>query len=164
MDPGFVLAGSGQQVTGPGRTARSRFRFQNHRRNFAKNSPSGKPGEVCGRERHVEGREQTTATADCSAWISRSSSSAEELRVENERLRRQLVQMPTFQIKSKLVSSSRAMAILEFGEKSIRIRQGIELSVPVSEGVWTLMKVLKISNDFIELEFPELERTVLLYD
>ncbi len=84
--------------------------------------------------------------------------------MENERLRRQLVQMPTFQIKSKLVSSSRAMAILEFGEKSIRIRQGIELSVPVSEGVWTLMKVLKISNDFIELEFPELERTVLLYD
>jgi predicted RNase H-like nuclease (RuvC/YqgF family) len=88
----------------------------------------------------------------------------EELRVENERLRMQLVQMPTFRIKSKLVGSSGAMAILDFGEKSIRIRQDVELSVPVADGVWTLMKVLKISNDFIELEFPELERTVLLYD
>ena len=66
----------------------------------------------------------------------------EELKVENERLRKQLVQMPTFRIKSKLVGSSRAMAVLEFGEKTIRIRQGIELSVPVAEGVWTLMKVL----------------------
>lgn len=88
----------------------------------------------------------------------------QELKVENERLRKQLIELPTFQIKSKLVGSTRAMAVLQFGEKSLRIRQDIEMSVPVTSGVWTLMKVIKISNDFIELEFPELERTVILYD
>ena len=56
------------------------------------------------------------------------------------------------------------MAVLQFGEKSIRIRMGIEMDVPVADGVWTLMKVEKISIDFIELTFPELERKIVLYD
>ena len=88
----------------------------------------------------------------------------QELKVENERLRKQLLQLPTFEVKSKLVGATRSVAVLQFEQKSIRIRQGLQMSVPVANGVWTLMKVLKISNEFIELEFPELERTILLYD
>ncbi len=88
----------------------------------------------------------------------------EELQAENERLRKQLLHLPEFTVKSRLVSASRATAVLQFGEKSIRIRRGVEMSVPVEGGVWTLMNVKNISNDFIELEFPELERTIVLYD
>lgn len=88
----------------------------------------------------------------------------DELKAENERLRKQLIEMPVFTVKSKLVGTSRSMAVLQFAEKSLRIRMGVEMSVPVADGVWTLMKVKNISNDLIELEFPELQRTIVLYD
>jgi len=88
----------------------------------------------------------------------------QELKAENERLRKQLLELPTFEIKSKVVGGRSSLAVLQFGEKTIRIRQGIKMDVPVADGVWTLMKVLEISNDFIELEFPELDRKVVLYD
>jgi hypothetical protein len=46
----------------------------------------------------------------------------------------------------------------------IRVRNKMELSVPVSEGVWVLMRVENISKDQIELSFPEMARTIFLYD
>ena len=88
----------------------------------------------------------------------------EELKVENDRLRKQLTELPTFEVKSKMVSATRSMAVLQFGDRSIRIREGTQTDVPVSNGVWTLMNVKKISNELIEIEFPKLERTVILYD
>ena len=83
---------------------------------------------------------------------------------QQERLRKQLLHLPRFEVKSKLVGAKKSMAVLQFGEKSIRIRMGIEMDVPVADGVWTLMKVEQISTDFIKLTFPELERQIVLYD
>ncbi len=56
------------------------------------------------------------------------------------------------------------MALLKSKDTVIRIRANTEMSVPVTDGVWVLMQVKKISRDMIELYFPELERTVYLYD
>ncbi|MEM7784264.1 MAG: hypothetical protein AAF939_03320 [Planctomycetota bacterium] len=86
------------------------------------------------------------------------------LKEQSEQLRRQLLQMPTFQVQSKVLGNGRNMATLKSKNSLFRIRTNTELSVPVSEGVWVLMQVKKISKDMIELYFPELERTVYLYD
>ncbi len=88
----------------------------------------------------------------------------QDLATQQERLRKQLLQLPNFEVKSKLVGASKSMAVLQFGEKFVRIRKGIEMDVPVADGVWTLMKVENISTEFIQLTFPELERTIVLYD
>ncbi len=88
----------------------------------------------------------------------------QELQTLNDRLRKQLIELPTFEIKSKLVGDELSIAVLQFGEKSIRIRSDLEMSVPVSDGVWTLMKVVKITKERIELQFPDLDRVVVLYD
>ena len=87
-----------------------------------------------------------------------------ELASQSANLRKQLLQMPTFQVQSKILGNGRSMALLKSKESVIRIRTNTEMSVPVAEGVWVLMQVKKISKDMIELYFPELERTVYLYD
>jgi hypothetical protein len=79
-------------------------------------------------------------------------------------LRKQLLQMPTFNVQSKIINGSQSAAILKSKDTVIRIRNKTQLSVPVSDGVWVLMQVRNISKDMIELYFPELERTVYLYD
>ena len=56
------------------------------------------------------------------------------------------------------------MALLKSKDTVIRIRDKTEMSVTVADGVWVLMQVKNISKDMIELYFPELERTVYLYD
>lgn len=87
-----------------------------------------------------------------------------DLADQTTNLRRQLLQMPTFEVQSKLLGIGGSMAILKTKDKSIRIRDNTEMSVAVGDGVWVLMQVKKISKDMIELYFPELERTVYLYD
>ena len=79
-------------------------------------------------------------------------------------LRKQLLQMPTFEVQSKILGNSQGMALLKSKDTVIRIRDKTKMSVTVADGVWVLMEVKNISKDMIELYFPELERTVYLYD
>lgn len=89
---------------------------------------------------------------------------SKDLEQQTANLRRQLLQMPTFEVQTKLIGIRGSMAVLKTKDKSLRIRDKTEMSVPVAEGVWVLMQVKKISKDMIELYFPELDRTVFLYD
>ena len=86
-----------------------------------------------------------------------------QMEQQNAKLRKQLLQMPTFQVMSKVLAGSRSVAYLKTKTTMLRVRSNMELSVPVSDGVWVLMKVKEISKDMIVLEFPELERTIYLY-
>lgn len=86
-----------------------------------------------------------------------------ELEQQNAKLRKQLLQMPTFQVMSKVLAGNRSVAYLKTKSTLLRVRSNMSLSVPVSDGVWVLMKVKEISKDMIVLEFPELERTIYLY-
>jgi len=79
-------------------------------------------------------------------------------------LRKQLLQMPTFEVQSKIIGDGRSMALLKSKDSVIRIRDKTQMSVSVADGVWVLMEVKNISKDMIELHFPELERKVYLYD
>jgi len=87
-----------------------------------------------------------------------------DLELQTINLRKQLLQMPTFNVQSKIINGDRSAAILKSKNTIIRIRNNTKLSVPVSDGVWVLMEVKNISKEMIELYFPELERTVYLYD
>ena len=87
-----------------------------------------------------------------------------DLAQQSVKLRKQLLQMPTFQVQSKILGGDRSMALLKSKDTVIRIRANTEMSVTVGPGIWVLMQVKKISKDMIELHFPELERTVYLYD
>jgi hypothetical protein len=88
----------------------------------------------------------------------------QDLLIENERLRKQSLELPDFTVKARIFSSTSAMAVLQYGEKTIRIREGTRLSVPIPSGIWVLMEVQKISKDTIELRFPELERDIVIFD
>lgn len=84
---------------------------------------------------------------------------------QNAKLRSQFLQMPTFEVQSKILGISGGIALLKSNSSVIRIRNNTEMSVPVADGGgWVLMQVKNISKDMIELHFPELERTVYLYD
>lgn len=87
-----------------------------------------------------------------------------QIKTSNETLRKQLLTLPQFEVKSKMVSASSAVAVLDMGGKLVRIRDKVEMSVPVQNGVWTLMRVEKITKDVIELKFLELDRTVTIYN
>ena len=62
-----------------------------------------------------------------------------DLAEQTAKLRKQLLQMPTFEVQSKILGGGRSMALLKTKESVIRIRDNTEMSVPVSEGVWVLM-------------------------
>ncbi|MFT5301453.1 MAG: hypothetical protein ACI87E_001936 [Mariniblastus sp.] len=83
---------------------------------------------------------------------------------QTAKLRRQLLQMPTFEVQSKILGGARNMALLKSKDKVIRIRDKTVMSVAVTDGVWVLMQVENISIDMIQLYFPELDRRVYLYD
>ncbi len=87
-----------------------------------------------------------------------------DLKKENERMKKQLLQLPSFKLKSKIVSKRSSLALLEDGDRTIRVRNGTERSVLVKPGVYVLMKVEKITTDGIVLHFPELDRRITLYD
>ncbi len=83
---------------------------------------------------------------------------------QNAKIRKQLLQTPTFQVLSKVISGPSSMALLKTSTTQLRVKANTKLSVPVSEGAWVLMEVREISKDMIVLYFPELEREVFLYD
>jgi FtsZ-binding cell division protein ZapB len=87
-----------------------------------------------------------------------------EIKTSNETLRKQLLLLPEFKVKSKLVGKNGAVAVLMMGENIVRIRDKIKMSVPVQDGVWTLMEVQKITKDVIELNFIELDRVITIYN
>lgn len=87
-----------------------------------------------------------------------------DLEEQTAMLRKKLLQMPTFEVQSKIIGDGLGMALLKSKDTVIRIRDKTKLSVTVADGVWVLMEVKNISKDMIELYFPELERTVYLYD
>ncbi len=87
-----------------------------------------------------------------------------DLKAENERMKKQLLQLPSFELKSRVVGPERSTALLKQGERTLKIREGMEMSVLVKDGVYVLMKVDKISKEAVELSFPELSRTIILYD
>lgn len=87
-----------------------------------------------------------------------------EVQTSNERLRKQLLSLPPFEIRSKVIGTKSAMAVLKLGERIIRIRNDMEMNVPVENGIWTLMKVEKISKDIVVLNFTELDRVITIYD
>ena len=88
----------------------------------------------------------------------------QDLAQQTATLRKQLLQMPTFEVQSKVIAGDRSMAMLKTQTGNIRVRANTEMSVAVSDGVWVLMQVEKITKDMIVLSFPELDRTVYLYD
>lgn len=87
-----------------------------------------------------------------------------DLKTENARMKKQLLQLPTFELKSKIVGANKSIAILQQGEKYLRVREGTKMSVLVKEGVWVLMHVEKITKDVVELNFPELDKKIFFYD
>lgn len=87
-----------------------------------------------------------------------------EIQTQNERLKKQFLTLPPFEVKAKLIGPDSARAVLDMGGKVVRIRENVEMSVPVENGVWTLIRVEKISKDIIQLNFLELDRVVTIYD
>jgi predicted nuclease with TOPRIM domain len=87
-----------------------------------------------------------------------------ELADQQAKLRKQLLQMPSFELKAKVIGNGQGMAILKSKERYFRIRSDTKMSVPVADGVYVLMEVKEISKEVIELHFPELERDLFLYD
>ena len=110
----------------------------------------------------------TTQNKELNGQIASLSKQVQELTAQiqtsNETLRKQLLSLPEFKVKSKMVSKSGAIAVLEMGTKIVRIRDKVEMSVPVENGVWTLMRVEKITKDVIELKFLELDRIITIYN
>lgn len=88
----------------------------------------------------------------------------QQLKTSTETTRKQLLALPEFKVKSKLVGKTSAIAVLDMGGKVVRIRDKVEMSVPVVNGAWTLMRVEKITKDVIELKFIELDRTITIYN
>ena len=87
-----------------------------------------------------------------------------DLKVENERMKKQLLQLPSISLKSMVVGANRSVALLQHGERTIRVRDDSPpISVQVRDGVFVLMKVKKISKDGVVLYFEELEREITLY-
>ncbi len=87
-----------------------------------------------------------------------------DLAEQQAKLRKQLLQMPSFEVKAKILGNGRNMAILQMKDRTIRIRLGTKMSLPVADGVYLLMQVKEISKEMIELHFPELERDLYFYD
>ncbi len=88
----------------------------------------------------------------------------QEIATQNERLRKQLLTLPEVKIQSKVIGQGTAQAILDIGGRSIRIRNQVKMSIPVENGVWTLIQVEKITKDVVEIRFLELDRLVTIYD
>ena len=87
-----------------------------------------------------------------------------QIKTSNETLREQLLTLPDFKVKSKLVGKTSAIAVLEMGDNVVRIRDKMKMNVPAENGVWTLMEVQKITKDVIELNFIELDRVITIYN
>lgn len=87
-----------------------------------------------------------------------------QVATQNDSIRKQLLSLPPLVVHSKIIGPNSSMAVIGFGETSIRIRSDMKMTVPVQNGIWTLMEVDKITKDIIELNFTELGRVITIYD
>ena len=89
-----------------------------------------------------------------------------DLAGQQAKLRKQLLQMPSFKVKAKIIGNGKNMALLQMKsqERPLLITSEVPVSIQVSDGVYLLMQVKKISKNAIELHFPELERDLFLYN
>jgi uncharacterized protein YlxW (UPF0749 family) len=108
--------------------------------------------------------ENTTLKTQLASLTKSVNELTQQLAQQKEVLQRQLLQLPSFEVKSKIIGNGTAMAVLDSSGKQYRIREATELSVQAADGIWVLMRVEKISKDFIELSFPEMSRRLFLYD
>jgi len=81
-----------------------------------------------------------------------------------EQLSKKSTEVPEIIVRAKAIATGDALAMLEVGGATVRVRQGSELLVPAGRGENTPMRINHISPESIEVEFPELNRTVFLYD
>ncbi len=91
----------------------------------------------------------------------------EKLRAENARLRseleRETMSLPVITVKSKAISSTAAMAMLQIGERSLRVRDRGTVMISLGSEATTL-RVAAITRDHVKLEFVELKRTIVIND
>lgn len=88
----------------------------------------------------------------------------QQIATQTDTIRKQLLSLPELKIQSKVIAPNDARAVLDVGGKLIRIRENVEMSIPVENGVWTLINVQKISKDVVEINFSELGRMITIYD
>ncbi len=87
-----------------------------------------------------------------------------QVATQNDSIRKQLLSLPPLVVRAKVIGPTSSMAVIGFGDTSIRIRSEMKMNVPVQNGIWTLMEVNKITKDVIELNFTELGRVITIYD
>ena len=92
----------------------------------------------------------------------------ERLRTANARLQEDLkketMSLPLIVVKSKAISATDAVAILEIDGKKRRVRLNSANLISIKEGDATPLLVKRITPDTIEIELPELQRTLVLND
>lgn len=98
---------------------------------------------------------------------------AEKLVAEVERLRRLNAQLnkelkketrslPLITVKSKAISATDAMVILDVGGQKRRVRQDLTVLVSINKEEATPLLVKQIKPDIIEIEFPDFQHTLIL--
>lgn len=71
--------------------------------------------------------------------------------------------LPVITLKGKVVAGDGAVAQLAIGEQEFLVREGREMQLFRGAAGGTAMRVEKVSDEVVELEFPELEQSVSLY-
>jgi len=72
--------------------------------------------------------------------------------------------LPPITLRARLITEDKAVAQLGIGESRLVVREGSEVSVPMANDETTTLKVTKITADVVEIELPELKRTLTLLD
>ena len=89
-----------------------------------------------------------------------------QLKATNEQLRQELVKqatsLPTLKVHSKAISATKAIAILGVGEKKLRVWQNSTITVSIRKGMTTPLRVIQITPQGIEVEFPEFKKILIL--
>ena len=92
----------------------------------------------------------------------------ERLRTENARLKEELkketTSLPLIVVKSKAISATDAVAMLEIAGTKLRVRQNSAILISINKGDATPLVVKQITPDSIEVELPDLQRTLVLHE
>ena len=74
-------------------------------------------------------------------------------------------QLPVLRLKARAMLADQAVVQLEYGDKkTLSARVGSQVMLPLTNGETTEMKVVQITPELVELEFPELQRKIVLHD
>lgn len=89
-----------------------------------------------------------------------------QLKATNEQLRQELVKqstsLPEIKVHSKAISATQAIAILSVGEKQFRVWKNSTITVSIRKGMITPLRVIQITPQGIEVEFPEFKKILML--